>query len=266
MSPALPKGRGAVMSGRVESLDGLDFFPTPPWATRALIEHVLSKWIAPPILRNQTVCDPACGEGHMVEVLREYFDVALASDIHDYGKGYAVGGFLPGIDQFKWQESIDLTITNPPFKIAIDFLEHALTVSEVGVFMLMRTAFKEGAERYRFFQKHPISIEATFAERVPMHKGRWVINGSTATSYTWFGWMKEWHAGKASILIPPGCRKALSKPTDAAKFGGIYEKKNRGPLSGARLKAACDRLAKQAGAIGAANDLYNLLANAAAAP
>ena len=31
----------AVMAQRIEAADSPDDFPTPPWATRALIEHVL---------------------------------------------------------------------------------------------------------------------------------------------------------------------------------------------------------------------------------
>ena len=31
----------AVMSQRHEDQDSLDYFPTPPWATRALFEHIL---------------------------------------------------------------------------------------------------------------------------------------------------------------------------------------------------------------------------------
>ena len=31
----------AVMAQRVEPKDSADDFPTPPWATRALVEHVL---------------------------------------------------------------------------------------------------------------------------------------------------------------------------------------------------------------------------------
>lgn len=31
----------AVMARRVEPADSLDFFPTPPWATRAFCEHVM---------------------------------------------------------------------------------------------------------------------------------------------------------------------------------------------------------------------------------
>src|SRR5688572_3651299 len=38
---ALPKGRAAVMAQRREPPDALDYFPTPPWASRALFRHVL---------------------------------------------------------------------------------------------------------------------------------------------------------------------------------------------------------------------------------
>ena len=42
----IPSGHTAVMASRVDPLDALDFYPTPPWATRALCEHVLieSDW------------------------------------------------------------------------------------------------------------------------------------------------------------------------------------------------------------------------------
>lgn len=55
----------AVMAQRVEAHDSLDHFPTPPWATRALCEHVIE-------LRGRTVWEPACGEGYMAKPLKEY--------------------------------------------------------------------------------------------------------------------------------------------------------------------------------------------------
>ena len=33
----------AVMSQRFESINSLDDFPTPPWATRSLFKYVLNK-------------------------------------------------------------------------------------------------------------------------------------------------------------------------------------------------------------------------------
>ena len=56
----------AVMAQRTEAKDSLDDFPTPPWATRALIEHVVG---AGGELRQQSCLEPACGAGHMVKVL-----------------------------------------------------------------------------------------------------------------------------------------------------------------------------------------------------
>ena len=60
----------AVMSQRIEAKDSPDDFPTPPWATRALIEHIISTKRS---LATQTCLEPACGAGHMAKVLREYF-------------------------------------------------------------------------------------------------------------------------------------------------------------------------------------------------
>jgi hypothetical protein len=74
------------MATRVEPRDSLDYFPTPPWATRALCEHVID-------IRGCSVWEPACGEGHMVGPLKQYAESVAASDVHDYGFG-AVHDFL----------------------------------------------------------------------------------------------------------------------------------------------------------------------------
>ena len=58
------------MAQRVEPKDSADDFPTPPWATRALLEHVLRN---PGELATMTCLESACGAGHMAKVLKEYF-------------------------------------------------------------------------------------------------------------------------------------------------------------------------------------------------
>src|ERR1039458_4492070 len=101
----------AVMSQRVEPDDSLDDFPTPPWATRALIEHVLTEH--KPLLRNLTCLEPACGAGHMAKVLKEYFREVGSWDIFNYGYG-GVRDFLT----YPYEESSwDWVITNPPFNL-----------------------------------------------------------------------------------------------------------------------------------------------------
>ncbi len=66
----------AVMAQRSDARDSLDDFPTPPWATRALIEHVIGKQG----LRAQTYLEAACGRGHMAKALAEYLGDVDAAD------------------------------------------------------------------------------------------------------------------------------------------------------------------------------------------
>lgn len=213
-------GHTAVMASRREAPDALDFFPTPPWATRALIEHVLPGGAS---RYAQELCwEPAAGEGHMAEVLRERFNLVHASDVHDYGRGYAVGSFVgEGADVAKCPRRPDWIITNPPFNLALDFAQRALREAKVGVALLVRTSWLEGLQRHaELFGPSPPWRVGLFVERVPMVKGRWDPAASTATSYCWVVWRADtaMTLGTELVWIPPGCRTALTKPDDVARF------------------------------------------------
>ena len=193
----------AVMAQRVEAADSLDDFPTPPWATRALLEHVVSKRSG---LKHLSCLEPACGAGHMAKVLLEYFGTVYASDVHDYGYG-AVADFVA---KSKKQLSavppaVDWIVTNPPFRLAEDFLEVALLRARVGVALLTRTVFIESVGRYeRIFKHNPPTRFAQFTERVPMVKGRLDKKASTATGYGWLVWKRV----KRKRLSLRGCPRA----------------------------------------------------------
>lgn len=196
----------AVMAQRHEPKDSTDNFPTPPWATRALIEHV----IGIDAVRGLSCLEPACGQGHMARPLREYFASVDASDAYHYGFG-PIRDFL--VYPFEAQ-SHDWVITNPPFRLAEEFVDRALTVARVGVAMLARTVFLESVGRYEaLFQPRPPSKFAQFAERVPMVKGRLDKSASTATGYAWFVWEKS-AAGAPRLMWVPPCRKSLERDGD----------------------------------------------------
>lgn len=198
----------AVMQQRKEPHDSLDFFPTPPWATRALLEHIIT-----PTWRDYSVLEPACGEGHMAEALTGYFGMVEAFDIHDYGYGRVDDFLMPAKPLYK---PPDWTITNPPFRLAAQFIEKGLAISRSGVAMLVRSAFLEGVGRYTdLFSKRPPNIIAQFSERVPMFKGRLDATGSTATAYCWLVW-EEGDEGTRFMWIPP-CRKKLERPGDYSR-------------------------------------------------
>ncbi|BAQ44372.1 hypothetical protein [Methylobacterium aquaticum] len=216
-----PAGGLAVMASRREPPDSLEFFPTPPWATRALCEHVLPHLGLAKAMEHCACWDPACGEGHMAEVLFEYFNGGWGSDIFDYGRGYRVEDFLNEETVIGSPEdgmAPEFIITNPPFRPAAAFALRAMTLAPV-VALLLRTAWIEGVERYEtLFRDRPPTLYAPFVERVPMTKGRWDPKASTATSYAWFVWVR----GRDPLpvfWIPPGCRQALTKAGDVERFG-----------------------------------------------
>lgn len=212
----------AVMQQRSEPHDSLDFFPTPAWATRALIEHVLigGGWRAD-TLAAMSCWEPACGEGHMARPLKEYFRFVHASDVHDYsaawpGQDRLCDFLFPGSEPPSLRRGVDWVITNPPFRLASDFVLRGLEIAKTGVAVLVRTAFIEGVERYQtLYQRHRPAIFAPFAERVPMFKGRVDPKGSTATSYCWLVWSKAPHqAGRCEVRWIPSCRRSLERPGD----------------------------------------------------
>lgn len=205
----------AVMQQRSEPHDSLDDFPTPPWATRALCEFLRANWCPEPEDWETFTCrEPAANRGHMVRPLREYFGKVLAADVHDYGVGFPqedyLFGFMPAL--------VDWTITNPPFRLAEQFIERACATSRHGVAMIVRAAFLEGQGRFeRLFSVNPPSYVLQFTERVVMHKGRLAPEGSTATAYAWLVWINGEDDTRLSWIAP--CRKLLERPEDYPSEG-----------------------------------------------
>ncbi|OCC01822.1 hypothetical protein BA190_26790 [Labrys sp. WJW] len=218
----------AVVARRSEPPDSLDYFPTPPWATRAFGWEMSQRGL---LSRQHTILEPACGEGHMAAVLQEFIDPTIyASDIFPYGYG-EVADFLDGGEK----PAVDWIFSNPPFNQALAFVETALTHpaarARVGVGMLVRTAWLEGGEvsgRYEFFRRFRPALILQYAGRVPMHKGRWEPKGRSATAYCWVIWLQPdrplgaWRptlqSGPLFDWIAPDIRRTYARPDDVRRF------------------------------------------------
>ena len=197
----------AVMAQRVEAADSPDDFPTPPWATRALLKHVLSP---DEDVSTMSCLEPACGAGHMARVLSSKFRSVEASDAYPYGYG-KIRDFL---DHPYELNSVDWVITNPPFRLAEEFALRSLKVARRGVALLTRTVFLESSGRYnRLFKDDPPTKFAQFVERVPMVKGRLDGKATTATGYAWLVWEQTEISAPRVVWIPP-CRRQLEEPGD----------------------------------------------------
>lgn len=209
----------AVMQRRSLPAKGLDFFPTPPWATRAFLADVIAK-SGRPIADFMSVWEPAAGKGHMFYVLQEAFQFAHASDVHDYGTGFGIASYVGSGPDVLEPLSIDWIITNPPFNLALEFAERAIGEARAGVALLLRSSWAEGGGRYeRLFKDRPPSLIAQYCDRVPMVAGRWDPQASSATSYAWFVWFTGDDSKRTSFVwIPPGAKARHSRPEDLERW------------------------------------------------
>lgn len=217
------------MSQRIEGRDSPDDFPTPPWATRALLEHVIER---ARYTKHLTCLEPACGAGHMAKVLAEYYRIVAASDAYEYGYG-TVADFMA--EQHS-DGGYDWVITNPPFRLAEEFVLKSLPIARRGVAVLVRTVFIESIGRYeRLFSKIPATKIAQFTERVPMVKGRLDKKASTATGYAWLVWEKD-HIGSTQLIWIPPCRRQLERDGDYDSQSSISTKSDLTPVNGTQAE------------------------------
>ena len=196
---------------RNESLDSLDDFPTPPWATRALLQYLINHGEK---LHQQTVWEPAANRGYMAETLKESFHQVIASDIHDYQAGYKVYDFLRPPRKSK-RPDIDWIITNPPFKLSLEFALQALQTYQCKTALFCRIQWLESQIRYqKLFINNPPSNILIFSRRVGLVKGQYNPNiNKTLVVYAWFIWRKSRKNSKLD-WIPPETQSQLEKPLD----------------------------------------------------
>lgn len=176
----------SILSDREREKD--DFYATEPRAVELLLENI--KFVP-------EIYEPACGMGHISKVLLEHGYSVVSSDLIYRGFGIGDADFLK--DNVPWNGDI---ITNPPYKMAIQFIEHALSLVNNGnkVAMLLRLQFLESKRRYKFFKENPPRYVYVHSSRV-----RCAINGdfekskdSNAVAYAWFVWEKG-YKGKPEI-------------------------------------------------------------------
>jgi hypothetical protein len=180
---------------------GREDFPTPPWATRAFLHHVLPQDHA-----AEVVWEPAANRGHMARALAEKFGTVVATDLHDYGAGYPAVDFLSGPTPKDYGQEVHWIITNPPFNLAEEFVERALTIATEGVAVFVRASWIEGKGRYeRLFKRQGPELFCPYVERVPIVEGRVDPKAASQMSYAWFVWRqgKPEHARTRVVWIPP---------------------------------------------------------------
>lgn len=173
---------------RLADINGPDFYPTPMWAVRALVDN--EKF-------EGDIWECACGDGEMSAVLQTTGNDVYSSDLYNRGYGDS------GLDFLKSSRTADNIITNPPFNSAEDFVLQAEKLARKKYAFLLRLAFLEGGSRQkRIFNITPPSRVWVFSERITFYPRDAEIKGSGTTAYAWFVWDKS-HTGQTELKWLP---------------------------------------------------------------
>ena len=165
-----------------------DYYATEPKATELLLE--LEKF-------SDKIWEPACGEGHIAEVLKAHGYEVIATDLID--RGYGEGG-LDFLSVVPSNDGYDCDIvTNPPYKYAREFVEKALELIQPGrkVAMFLKLQFLEGQSRRILFRDNPPMTVYVSSSRLQCGKNG-VFEGSSTVAYAWYIWQKG-HIGPTYI-------------------------------------------------------------------
>lgn len=141
------------------------------------------------------ILEPACGQGHISETLKEMlpnFNI-ISTDLIDRGYGQGGVNFLT----HDYKRTFNTVITNPPFSLAKEFIEKGLEIADKYVIMLCKIQLLEGLKRKDMFLNTPLKYvyvhttrQATWKEGKPTDsKGK---KWATTMCLAWFVWDKEY--------------------------------------------------------------------------
>ena len=171
------------------AIRGDDFYETPAEAVLALLEAERLPG---------SVWEPACGAGAIVRVLRESGVRVHATDLVDRGCPASESGIDFLLEQ-RAPDGVEAIVTNPPYKLADQFVAHALQLVP-HVVMLLRLAFLESERRSSTLDSGNLARVHVFKNKLPMmHRHDWT--GPRATSsipFAWFCWDRR-HVGPTTV-------------------------------------------------------------------
>lgn len=155
-----------------------DFYPTPREGTIALLKREVFEG---------SIWECASGDGSMSKVIEEQYDNVYSSDIRRDDEVYGD----KGINFLQASKKVDNIITNPPYRYAKEFVEHALVCANKKVAMFLKLVFLEGKSRYMLFKYSPLKYVYVFCKRFTLYKkGSDKPKNSGCIAYAWFVWEK----------------------------------------------------------------------------
>lgn len=141
-----------------EEREATDFYSTDPDCVKDLLK--LEQF-------ENKILEPCCGSGNISKVLEEAGHEVISTDLYDHGYGTS------GIDLFTYKDIDCSIITNPPFGIVTEFIEHMLDNLKSGhkMALFLKLQFLEGQDRYKkVFSRKQLKTVYLYTKRVACYK------------------------------------------------------------------------------------------------
>lgn len=162
-------------TGRSDVRVEADYYPTPAWCVHRLLEAVdlpAGVWL-----------EPCVGDGAIVRAVGRTGRLGVqwrTYDIREDSVASTVMDFL-SLEPNPLRSSADVCLTNPPYSLAMEFVQHAMKHAHVTA-MLLRLNFLGSEGRAQFFRAHPPSVY------VLPNRPSFVGGRTDACEYAWFVW------------------------------------------------------------------------------
>jgi len=171
-----------------------DFYITPSWAVNILLDNYQ--------IHTGHVLEPCAGNGAVCKALREHdsWDGSItAVEIREEEQDalskvcddVIISDFLQvskGDLKLPEHGCLGAIISNPPFSIAQEIIEHCFEISDedTEIIMLLRLGWLESKKRRPFWVNHPNVSLITLMERP-----KFIGKSTDFAAYGWFIWNKQ---------------------------------------------------------------------------
>jgi len=175
----------AGMSTTRDRMDN-DYYATPSESTKALLEAELFEG---------GFIEPCVGGGHIADVIKEYYPDSEVLGIDLINRGYPET-IVKSYFDYNFNGDYNI-ITNPPYSIAQEFLEHSMNQLNEGkkIAMFLKIQFLESEKRKKMFEKYPPKTIYVFSKRQnPLRNGNPLDEKgkpwNSTMCFAWFVWEK----------------------------------------------------------------------------